>query len=173
MSADPKISQVEAETKDEIQEIMNEIESLKQNITEAPKAKLAAVPNPPPTNTSEIENPMENIPETSPESVVESTPESTADSLMSEIENESASEMIHELEGSHTRTADVIPIQKGKTTEGMLTMTLSGKMSLQLKYEFSDQAVTLSVLDETLKIQLADGMEFKVPFQRNSYRKAS
>jgi len=47
--------------------------------------------------------------------------------------------------------------------DGSLTLTLAGNMTLKLKYEFDGQEVTVSFADGSLKVQLADGTEFKVP----------
>jgi len=52
------------------------------------------------------------------------------------------------------------PVSKA---DGCLTMTLTGNMTLKLKYEFAGQEVTLSFGEDALKVQLADGTEFKVP----------
>lgn len=46
---------------------------------------------------------------------------------------------------------------------GALTMILSGRMTLKLKYDFEGQEVMVSFADGCLKVELADGAEFKIP----------
>jgi hypothetical protein len=47
-----------------------------------------------------------------------------------------------------------------------LTMSLTGSMTLRLKYEFAGQEVIVGFTDEFLKVELADGTEFKIPVGR-------
>jgi hypothetical protein len=47
-----------------------------------------------------------------------------------------------------------------------LTLSLTGSMTLKLKYEFAGQEVTVGFTDEYLKVELADGTEFKIPVGR-------
>lgn len=47
-----------------------------------------------------------------------------------------------------------------------LTMSLTGSMTLRLKYEFAGQEVTVGFTEECFKIELADGTEFKIPMGR-------
>jgi hypothetical protein len=54
----------------------------------------------------------------------------------------------------------------GTTQEGCLTMSLQGNMTLKLKYEYEGQDVTIGFSDNTLKVQLSDGTEFKIPIAR-------
>ncbi|MCM2279526.1 MAG: hypothetical protein NDJ89_15730 [Oligoflexia bacterium] len=58
------------------------------------------------------------------------------------------------------------PEKDESTEEGTLTMTLTGNMTLRLKYEFEGQEVTVGFQDGSLRVQLADGTEFKVPVGR-------
>lgn len=51
--------------------------------------------------------------------------------------------------------------------EGTLSMTLTGSMTLKLKYEYEGQEVLVGFQDGSLCIQLADGAEFKIPVSRN------
>jgi hypothetical protein len=50
-----------------------------------------------------------------------------------------------------------------KTGSGELTLRLSGDMTLNLEYSTGGQFVMVSFADGFLKIELADGTEFKVP----------
>jgi hypothetical protein len=56
--------------------------------------------------------------------------------------------------------------QSGDESSPSLTMSLTGSMTLKLKYEFAGQEVTVGFTDEFLKIELADGTEFKIPVGR-------
>ncbi len=53
-------------------------------------------------------------------------------------------------------------------SEGCLSMTLSGQMTLKLKYEFEGQEVTIGFVDQCLKVELSDGTEFKIPVKRKA-----
>lgn len=98
--------------------------------------------------------------------------------------------------GAHTVTAAPVvtatPIQVSPTSNvtslptpasastsavpGEMTMSLTGAMTLKLKYEFEGQEVTIAFADGTLKVSLADGSEFKIPLaqRKTGYqRKAS
>lgn len=57
-------------------------------------------------------------------------------------------------------------------SEGSLTMTLSGSMTLKLKYEFDGQEVAVSFNDGYLKVALADGTEFKIPVRSSGLKAA-
>lgn len=50
-----------------------------------------------------------------------------------------------------------------ESQDGALTLTLSGKMTLNLKYEFEGQDVKIQFRDGCLHVELVDGTEFKVP----------
>jgi hypothetical protein len=54
----------------------------------------------------------------------------------------------------------------GGNSDGSLTMTLTGNMTLKLKYEFEGQEVTVSFADQALSVKMTDGTEFKVPVSR-------
>jgi hypothetical protein len=54
----------------------------------------------------------------------------------------------------------------GGGSDGSLTLTLTGNMTLKLKYEFEGQEVMVSFADQALRVQMSDGTEFKVPVAR-------
>jgi hypothetical protein len=56
----------------------------------------------------------------------------------------------------------------GKGGDGALTMTLRGNMTLRLQYEIEGQTVTIGFADHALKVQLADGTEFKIPMRNRA-----
>ena len=210
MGAESK--KLEAETKDEIQDIMNEIESLKQNIAEAPKqAKLQPVPPASPPRVSPPPAPpqlaaampvAETVPEVSAEEISEIEKE-VQDVMMSAESGDTEDSTSHltlvtsESSGENEQRGDAMTEQHSSeemftqdemgpegalassdgaftSTEGALTMTLSGKMTLKLKYEFEDLAVTIGFQDHVLKVQLSDGTVFNIPVRRASgFRKAA
>lgn len=53
------------------------------------------------------------------------------------------------------------------TEEGCLQMTLTGNMTLKLKYEFGGQEVTVGFSDHALRVELSDGTEFKIPIRKS------
>jgi hypothetical protein len=59
------------------------------------------------------------------------------------------------------------------SAEGSLTMTLTGSMKLKLQYDYEGQTITVGFIDGALKVELADGTEFKVPVNRSAARKQS
>lgn len=63
------------------------------------------------------------------------------------------------------RRGDVQPQVNGAAgaLPGSLTLVLSGQMTLRLKYDFEGQEVTVSFAEGCLKVELADGTEFKIP----------
>lgn len=56
--------------------------------------------------------------------------------------------------------------------EGCLSMTLTGNMTLQLKYECDSQMATISFKQGALVVLLKDGTEFKIPMNKPSYLRA-
>lgn len=50
--------------------------------------------------------------------------------------------------------------------DGTLAMTLTGKMNLKLKYEFDGQEVTVGFDDHMLCVELSDGTEFRIPVRK-------
>ncbi|MBC7690327.1 MAG: hypothetical protein H7222_01035 [Methylotenera sp.] len=65
------------------------------------------------------------------------------------------------------------PKQPEGSPEGALTMSLKGNMTLTLNYECAGQSVTVSFGEQFLKVQLADGTEFKIPVGKHSHLKAA
>ncbi|OFZ41136.1 MAG: hypothetical protein A2070_08720 [Bdellovibrionales bacterium GWC1_52_8] len=52
------------------------------------------------------------------------------------------------------------------SVEAGLSMTLTGKMTLKLAYEYEGEQVSISFVDQALMVQLSDGTEFKIPVRR-------
>ncbi len=62
--------------------------------------------------------------------------------------------------------------QQGDSSEGSLTMTLTGNMTLKLKYAFEGQEVTVGFSENFLKVELSDGTEFRIPVARAALKAA-
>jgi hypothetical protein len=126
------------------------------------------------------EEKIESVAEAAP--LLQVVPQVVDEELVEELVQEDH----HELEASIEETlvglkeeeSNVTPIAVKKQTdfeeestaseEGCLSMTLSGQMTLKLKYSFEGQEVSIRFVDHCLKIELKDGTEFKVPIQRKS-----
>lgn len=74
-----------------------------------------------------------------------------------------SNEMSNSVSGN---AASAAPVSSSDESSPSLTMSLTGSMTLKLKYEFAGQEVTVGFTDEFLKIELADGTEFKIPVGR-------
>lgn len=74
--------------------------------------------------------------------------------------------------------ASVKPIRSASkvassSEQGTLTMSLTGNMVLQLRYEMGEQEVSVSFADDALRVTLSDGTEFKIPSKTASKRRAA
>lgn len=58
-----------------------------------------------------------------------------------------------------------------KETDGSLTMTLTGNMTLKLKYAYGGHEVVVGFNEQFLVVQMADGTEFKVPVGRPTLKR--
>lgn len=104
-------------------------------------------------------------------------PQKEISQIMQEIEElqegmtQSAQPVPSKLTAVPPQTPHPEPIGPTPTSqEGALTMTLTGNMTLKLKYEYEGQEVLIGFEDHQLKIQLRDGTEFKIPVQRTRLR---
>lgn len=71
------------------------------------------------------------------------------------------------------RSGDVMSKQYGdEEADGSLCMTLKGKMTLTLKYEYEGEEITIGFEDHKLMVRLSDGTEFKIPVSRQSVKRA-
>ncbi|MBI3534631.1 MAG: hypothetical protein HY072_03990 [Deltaproteobacteria bacterium] len=144
---------LEAETKDEIREIMNEIESIKQNITQNGEKEVTP-PN------------MTKLPSGDNPTVEEEKQAQDELRTLDETNSEDTSHLDTHLDDGD---AQVIPFKNNQPSDdGSLQLTLQGKITLHLKYEYLDQTVTLHFSDQSLNVQLADGTEFKIPVHKPS-----
>lgn len=62
-------------------------------------------------------------------------------------------------------------IQQAKT--GVLEMTLTGEISLQLRYASGGQSAYISFEEGALRIELEDGAEFRIPFKPQARSQAA
>ncbi len=171
----------------EIDQIMNELDKL-QGEMESSEPNLKVVPNPQP----EVEAAPEEAP--AEEAATESLPEE--DDLLSEFhastdENSGSMEdavgelgteeadsgllASDERPGSAPAPAPVTHLPTRTTSrsasassssEGALRMTLTGEIQLQLQYEVGGQEVSIGFENDTLKVSLSDGTEFRIPLKR-------
>lgn len=151
-----EIDRVEAETKDEIAEIMSEIEELQEGIAQAsqpgsePTAEVVAEPALEDFGGGGGDAPMEEI--------------------LAALKVEEAENGVFENEANEDSKMAAVPMKTRKSLEGAeegnLTLKLSGKMTLTLQYECEGQELNVSFEEGCLFLRMADGTEFKVPLKR-------
>lgn len=173
---------VQAGAKDEIDKIMNEIEELQREMSEVtPQAnppKLQVVPTEAGGNGSE-DHFMEEFHSTDDAPSMEETlgdlkeEESSGSSLLDQVGSTEEVQDIEEkgevmsapVNGHDYDTVEETP-SSGKP--GSLSMTLTGSMTLTLKYEYEGEEVVVGFTDHALKVQLSDGTEFKIPVRKKT-----
>jgi hypothetical protein len=99
----------------------------------------------------------------------------TAPAASDDLEQEMAAAALPtQLSSADEELADAIEDMteevSGSAEEGSLTMTLTGKMSLKLKYAFDGNEVSVRFQDESLVVALTDGTELKIPLRRGPRR---
>ncbi len=196
-----ELAKTASQEQDEIDEIMKEIKNLQESInnvqTQKPAApKLRAVEAPAPTEAEAEAELAEFRPEGGSEgSSLEETmatmkgdpdaktlfdeePE-TAPAPAAEIEEEieAPSAAAAKLSTADEELADAIEdlaedTSSASAEEGALSMTLTGKMALKLKYAFNGNEVSIRFQDESLVVSLTDGTELKIPLRRGNRRVA-
>lgn len=92
-----------------------------------------------------------------------------AQDVVHEIEREIAQELAQEVSVQEVPEGDVMAADNSKEYEtgGSLSMTLTGSMSLKLRYEYEGEEVTIGFSDHSLMVQMTDGTEFKIPVNRS------
>lgn len=182
-----------SQEQDEIDEIMKEIKNLQESInsvqTQKPAApKLRAVDTPAPPAAEEdvdmsdfqaagsgeasassdapsLEETMATLKgDPDAKTLFDEDPEESVDAAPSSMSkaDEELADAIEDLTDEASASAE----------EGSLTMTLSGKMSLKLKYAFDGNEVSVRFQDECLIVSLTDGTEMKIPLRRRGRRAA-
>ncbi len=192
MSVQPKsAAEVQSEAQDEIQEIMKEIENLQKGMadagTEAPEARSETSAEPDlevgledfrgAEGEASMEETLAGMKEEEPasgSSLLDQAIESGMDAG-SEHEEPSTEEHAVRLVRAHDRSDAETgekeeELMSGKSSDGTMTMSLQGSMTLKLKYEVDGQEVTVSFQENVLRVQLADGTEFKIPVRSNRLR---
>jgi hypothetical protein len=148
---------------DELEKIMSEIEELQSELEETPTGASSDTANE--LNSDDILKEIQanglvdesNMEET----LAELKSETTGSSLLDDPDETMENPMSSNTGGN----SDQYTGPSGGN-DGSLSMTLTGNMTLNLKYEFEGQQVTISFADQALRVQMRDGTEFKVPFSR-------
>jgi hypothetical protein len=70
--------------------------------------------------------------------------------------------VVHEKMAQQSSGNSFKPVESAEP--GCLKMTLSGNMTLKLQYEYAGQEVSISFIDDCLKVETHGGAEFKIPF---------
>lgn len=161
---------VEAETQSEIDQILNEVEELRREL-DSQSSEAASDP----TTTAAIDpngGPSVAPPVSEEELLKEfhaSFVESDSNSATPDSEESVKALLDETFQDQAERTLQKEPtVNKDIAEESpSLTLSLSGSMTLKLKYEFGGQEVTVGFADNCLKVELSDGTEFKIPVARN------
>jgi hypothetical protein len=219
--APSEVARVEAETHDEIDDIMAEIERIKNTMTtpiagssvETASESVTGSESSGPASEAEVvqevdfgaantDAPLEEtlgaieveeasggvLSDSQPEIVaasVESMPEGVfagepvegvAPAAVMEAKEPFVPKLVPEMPSVSRATFQPIAprSQSSRPGEsGSLSMTLSGSMTLSLKYEMDGQEVTIGFDDSFLHLSLADGTEFKIPVGRSARKNAA
>jgi hypothetical protein len=182
------VAQVEAETQNEIDEIMSEIQNLQQGLAE-PAPKSAAPPTKTPPAKPQLKA-VESVPgpQAAPAEEASMATEISMDDFRGSSDDASMEETLagmKEEESNGTGLLDQAPVDAGEeqmshhdennesqAQEGSLTMTLTGNMTLKLKYEFEGQEVSVGFSENFLKVELSDGTQFRIPVGRTHLKAA-
>jgi hypothetical protein len=168
MTTTPKTTESKGEPEaevDELEKIMSEIEELQNELeaSEAPSATASTVDSSDDDSSGEI-NSDDILKEIQANGLVD---ESNMEETLAELKSEdTGSSLLDE----PTEMAEIPMSNTGGNSgnDGTLSMTLTGNMTLKLKYEFEGQEVTISFADQALRVQMTDGTEFKVPVARTA-----
>lgn len=84
-------------------------------------------------------------------------------------------ETLGSVKGESSRSGDVFD-NAGESDSsqggGTLSMTLTGNMTLVLKYDYEGQEVSIGFRDQALELKLSDGTEFKIPVRKSHLKVA-
>ena len=151
----------------EIEEILNEIDNLSEDLKdvgeEEPEAEMVVAEKPQPAPLHVVKAQPAEAP---------ASPVKMSGSALLDAAIEMDAEPQEDLENFEDEDLGDQPMESN-SEEGSLTMTLKGNMTLKLNYECAGQSVTVSFSEDALKIQMADGAEFKIPVHKNSQFKAA
>jgi hypothetical protein len=156
---------------DELEKIMSEIEELQNELeaSETPSATASATEADTGASSDDLSS-DDILKEIQANGLVdESNMEETLAELKSEDTGSSLLDEATEIQDDQETEMAEIPMSNtggNSGNDGTLSMTLTGNMTLKLKYEFEGQEVTISFADQALRVQMTDGTEFKVPVAR-------
>ncbi len=60
--------------------------------------------------------------------------------------------------------------EKGGAQGGELTLSLTGDISLRLRYQIEGQDIVIGFKDHALQVRMNDGTEFKIPVRRSGLK---
>ena len=161
----------------EIDEIMNEIQSLQAGMAavSAPQAGEAQAPAPVASAAQPEVKPMAMTQASAPTELADfhaSGSDAPMEDTLADVKDESEHLVAAMDETDHEEITMSQDLENDDSTEtdgsedGSLTLSLKGRMTLKLKYECDGQEIVVGFSDGCLKVQLADGTEFKVPVSR-------
>jgi hypothetical protein len=160
MTDTPKTTESTGEPKaevDELEKIMSEIEELQSELEETGTPTGEA-------SGADLSN-EDILKEIQANGLVD---ESNMEETLAELKSEEAGSSLLDEPSGETYSEKPMSNTGGNSgdNDGALTMTVTGNMTLKLKYEFEGQEVTISFADQALRVQMTDGTEFKVPVAR-------
>ena len=166
---------------DELEKIMSEIEELQKEMTPGAPAEAATVATAA-EPAADVGASMSGVEEDilreiqatarSTDNASGQAEEASLEDTLGDLKEEVTGGLLgDDAEGVEAQVAaevEEIMSKEEKGSDGTLSMTLTGNMTLKLKYEFEGQEVTISFVDQSLRVQMTDGTEFKVPVSRNA-----
>jgi len=100
---------------------------------------------------------LEEEPSKNPSILDEVISEQVVEEVAQEEDHKGASMPVQDIENSP---------ESGKEENGSLSMTLTGNMTLKLKYAYEGEEISIGFIDQALIVELSDGTEFKIPVRR-------
>ncbi len=163
----PKPNQSNSDKEDDIDKIMNDIESMQAELGAVSKAK----PEP-------IAPQKSIIPEVHDMVSSQESHESHESDLTEKVEEQ---DILKEFEQSgdpvhfEPVAAEVEEMSDMDNTheESSLSMSIQGHLTLNLNYGHTGQFISLEFTSEMIRIQLADGTEFKIPNRQRATKKVA
>ena len=152
---------------DEIDEIMREIKNLQESISDVQAREPAApslkvVPAVSGSDEPSLEEPM---------ATMKADPE--VRTLLDDDPTEGVNADTMSLTSEEEELAAAVgDFSEEAAEDGSLSMVLSGKMSLKLKYAFGGNEVTVRFSDNSLIVSLTDGTEMKIPLKHGGRSKS-
>lgn len=188
-------SEVTEKAQDDLEKIMHEIDELQQEIDEVTPAAKSSAPKA--SSNSKLKLISQPAEEEVVEDSALGASEQLEDDVLSEFRGEPGDQGMEEtladlkeesppqaglldqvLEESAPAASSAASsaigeeenVETESSEEGSLTLTLTGHMTLKLRYECEGQEVTVGFSEQCLRVTLADGTEFKVPVSQAARR---